>query len=226
MMQKVEDVIGRTLLAAILLLLLAVQGGSITETWRGAMDWSYVISISGKIATFLFTGLCVALTILRLPPTKTAAGVGPRVAAIAGTFLLTGIAILPRQSTNEAVLAGGAALVLLGNLLSVITLVWLGRAFSIVAAARGLVVSGPYSMVRHPLYVSEVIAGFGILLLKGSAIAAVAWLIWVALQFRRVLYEEALLRATFPEYLSYERRVPRFFPWALMPGRRVRESAQ
>ena len=34
----------------------------------------------------------------------------------------------------------------------------------------------------------------------------------LAFQWRRVLYEEAVLRRAFPEYDDYARRVPRFIP--------------
>jgi protein-S-isoprenylcysteine O-methyltransferase Ste14 len=46
----------------------------------------------------------------------------------------------------------------------VVVIFHLGRSFSVVPQARGLVRGGPYSFVRHPLYLAEEIALLGILL--------------------------------------------------------------
>ena len=42
------------------------------------------------------------------------------------------------------------------------SLSYLGRRFSIVPEARGLVIDGPYRLARHPIYLGEILAGFGL----------------------------------------------------------------
>jgi protein-S-isoprenylcysteine O-methyltransferase Ste14 len=41
---------------------------------------------------------------------------------------------------------------------------WLGRSFSIFPEGRELVTHGPFSVVRHPLYLTEQIAALGTML--------------------------------------------------------------
>jgi len=73
--------------------------------------------------------------------------------------------------------------------------------------------SGPYAYVRNPLYLGS------LLVAAGFAVAARDW--WLAggmLAFFLTVYlpvilsEEAWLRAHFPEFEEYARRVPRLWP--------------
>lgn len=78
---------------------------------------------------------------------------------------------------------------------------------------EALATSGPYSYTRNPLYLGS------ILIAVGFAIAARSWWIWIVLLFFFVAVyvpvirsEEAFLRATFPDFELYARRVPRILP--------------
>ena len=87
--------------------------------------------------------------------------------------------------------------------------------------------SGPYAYVRNPLYLGS------LLVAAGFAVAARDW--WLAagmLAFFLTVYlpvilsEEAWLRANFPEFEEYARRVPRLWPRfgaGAAPGRFSRE---
>jgi protein-S-isoprenylcysteine O-methyltransferase Ste14 len=89
----------------------------------------------------------------------------------------------------------------------------LGRSFGIVPANRGVIVGGPYSFVRHPIYTGYLITHLGFLIAHPTpwnvmiAVAADAALIV------RALIEERVLGADV-EYQSYCRRVG----WHLVPG--------
>ena len=85
------------------------------------------------------------------------------------------------------------------------------------ATARELVTEGPYKIIRHPLYGAEVITIVGVTIGHWSASAALLGLVWLALQIRRAQNEERVLRASFPEYGDYARRVPMLMPGFLMP---------
>jgi protein-S-isoprenylcysteine O-methyltransferase Ste14 len=89
---------------------------------------------------------------------------------------------------------------------------WLGRSFSIMAEARGLVTRGPYAIVRHPLYVAEEIAVIGMVLLNWSLLAVLLACAQWALQLRRMRHEEEVLETAFPDYASYAARTPRWLP--------------
>jgi len=74
--------------------------------------------------------------------------------------------------------------------------------------------SGPYAIVRHPMYAGlvPVMAGMGLWL--HSTAAAVAALLPTAILAARIVLEERLLRSRFPEYAEYARAVR----WRLVPG--------
>jgi protein-S-isoprenylcysteine O-methyltransferase Ste14 len=78
---------------------------------------------------------------------------------------------------------------------------------------EALATSGPYAYTRNPLYLGSLLMGIGF------AVAARSWWIGVALvvMFFAIYVpvirdEEAFLRAKFPEFEEYARRVPRIVP--------------
>ncbi len=85
------------------------------------------------------------------------------------------------------------------------------------ATARELVTQGPYKVIRHPLYGAEVVTIIGVAIGHWSPGAALLALAWLALQIRRAQNEERVLRARFPEYEAYARRVPMLLPGFILP---------
>jgi|MudIll2142460700_1097286.scaffolds.fasta_scaffold136017_2 protein-S-isoprenylcysteine O-methyltransferase Ste14 len=79
-------------------------------------------------------------------------------------------------------------------------------------AGHRLVTSGPYAIVRHPMYLGIFVAAFGSLMLYQTW--TTVFLIVIALiVVRRALREEEVLAKTFgAEWLEYRRRVPMLFP--------------
>jgi protein-S-isoprenylcysteine O-methyltransferase Ste14 len=160
-----------------------------------------------------FAVVAVAATIFRLKPIRSAGGFEPRFTALSGTFLLLLLVLIPPHKELPPVLIAVALSLLIGGtLLAVYVLSWLGRSFSIMAQARKLVTSGPYSFVRHPLYVTEEIATIGLILLICSWKGVVVGLIHWGIQLRRMFNEEKVLRQTFPEYDAYANCTPRIIP--------------
>jgi protein-S-isoprenylcysteine O-methyltransferase Ste14 len=105
---------------------------------------------------------------------------------------------------------------LVGMLLSIYVLAWLGRSFSVMAQRR-LVTGGPYAIVRHRLYVTEGIAMIGMVLLCLSPVAIVIAGVQWRFQLRRMTHEERVLSEVFPEYSDYAAStlsiIPRQFLW-------------
>ena len=85
----------------------------------------------------------------------------------------------------------------MGTSLSFVVLRWLGKSFSILAEARRLVTEGPYRIVRHPLYLCEGVALVGVTLQVLSPLAVLIAIAVVMVQCRRMINEEAILKAGF-----------------------------
>ena len=222
MTSRLEDLLGKSLMIAIFLYLAIKQAHTIVQTvlLRDQIDlWPFLLA--SRISGLAFLTLIVFLTVIRRAPKNVSAGMEPRVTAIAGTFCLMFLAVVPTGDPAPEIMIAAACLATLGTILSIWCAIHLGRSFSIMAAARHLVVQGPYSIVRHPLYAAEAVASLGAALGGWSVWSALLFAAWCGLQYRRILNEEAILRATFPEYDDYARQVPRIIPGlaAYRPGK-------
>lgn len=107
----------------------------------------------------------------------------------------------------------GVALQLAGTVFEIYAKVFLGRSFGIVAADRGIVVGGPYRIVRHPIYLGYFITHVGFLLTNWSPRNIALYMIIYFFQISRILAEERILRED-ESYRAYCQRV-RF---RLIPG--------
>lgn len=82
---------------------------------------------------------------------------------------------------------------------------YLRCSFSITVEVRELVTTGPYRLVRHPVYLGEIIAVGAVCLWRFSATNLVLWVVFTALQLLRARLEERKLAATIPAYSDYAR---------------------
>jgi protein-S-isoprenylcysteine O-methyltransferase Ste14 len=94
----------------------------------------------------------------------------------------------------------------------------MGRSWRIGVDARertALVTSGPFQLVRNPIFGAMVITGTGIVLLFASSVALLAYVcLAVALELQvRAVEEPYLLRTHGEAYRTYAQRTGRFFPW-------------
>jgi protein-S-isoprenylcysteine O-methyltransferase Ste14 len=161
-------------------------------------------------ASILFLG--AALFILRRPARAAAEGVMPRVIAVIGTWMMPVAVNMPFTWQADWYL-GLSTLALLGSsVLIAWSLLTLRRSFSIFAEARELVHSGPYAIVRHPLYATYTGMYLIMLFPRLSLLALIVTVLAVACEVWRARYEEAILRRTFPEYTEYAAVTPAFIP--------------
>ena len=113
---------------------------------------------------------------------------------------------------EEAWPAGGLALVTLAAGLSFLSLLAIRRRFGVRPALRGLVTSGPYRLVRHPMYLSYILGDIGYNLEEWNFVTVFLVLIgWASLVYRIHAEERVISQdAGWPAYLAQVRY--RLFP--------------
>lgn len=79
-----------------------------------------------------------------------------------------------------------------------------------------LVTSGPYRLIRHPMYSAVLLVAVALIFLLGDPV--VAWLVWGALAvvlWLKASLEERWLSERYPTYADYCTKSKRFVPWLL-----------
>ena len=104
----------------------------------------------------------------------------------------------------------GQVITSLGLLLVLWSLTSLGDSFGIAPADRGLVESGPYRFVRHPMYLGELVSLLGALISNLSTWNGVLILVLLLCIFLRIHWEEQVV----DNYRIYAGQVP----WRMIPG--------
>jgi len=179
---------------------------------EAAIDSPWVIHIAMRLSTISFMLLLTGAVILRTRPSEKASGLEPRISALVGTFMMYSITLFPRRELSLSLEMISTALTLIGTVGAVVALSQLGRSFSLMAETRQLVISGPCQFVRHPLYLAEEIAIFGVFIQFASLWTAILFVVQIAVQLRRMHNEESVLTANFPEYAAYRRNTARLIP--------------
>ncbi len=121
--------------------------------------------------------------------------------------------IQPTGSPVPQLVALAVALIFLGNLLQVWAKLVLRRSFGIAPANRGIKRSGPYRLVRHPIYAGYLIAHIGVMMVMPSLLNLTIYIIGWWAQVLRLLAEERLLSED-PAYREFKSETR----WRLIPG--------
>jgi protein-S-isoprenylcysteine O-methyltransferase Ste14 len=182
------------------------------QTDPSVLPASLVLSSVSHITTLIFLAILIVMFVVRQLPQRTALGFYPRCAAVAGTFLGVGIVLLPPQELSSEVYLASLLLIISGTAFAICAGIVLGRSMSILPEARRLVTSGPYALVRHPLYLGEIVAVAGVTLQYLSAWALFLLGLLCVIQLQRMKNEERVLSQVFPEYGDYMARTARLVP--------------
>ena len=145
---------------------------------------------------------------------------------VAVILLVSGIPVLRHavrdaqlyEFDNTLIATVGTTLSFLGAALAILARAWLGRNWGMPASRKEnpeLVTTGPYALVRHPIY-----AGFILLMLGSTLTISLFWAIPLVLLgayfVRSARREEKLMMAEFPEqYPAYINRTKILLPFML-----------
>ena len=172
----------------------------------------YLFVLQQLLALAYFTML-VILYSTRLPKRGTDHRAAVVFIAFTGTFSAIAAPLLPGGGRREGLVVVADLLATFGLAYSVWGLAYLRRSFSIIPEARRLVMGGPYSLSRHPVYLGEIVTAIGINLATAGWLSALAVAYFIACELLRIRWEEGVLERAFPnEYPAYARRVSRYFP--------------
>ena len=103
---------------------------------------------------------------------------------------------------------------------AVLLMLWARRTFGLRSfhfsanpTEGGLVTTGPYRYLRHPIYVAALLFIWTGIAVHPSPRSLLAGLVATAAVLARMLSEERLLRERYPEYADYARRAKRLVPF-------------
>jgi protein-S-isoprenylcysteine O-methyltransferase Ste14 len=100
-----------------------------------------------------------------------------------------------------------------GLFLSTWGLFTLKKNFSIFIEAIGVIKTGPYKFIKHPIYLGELFITFGFALVINSVLAYLVFLLCIILVLIRAKMEEKKLIKVFPEEMQYFNSTPAFIPF-------------
>jgi protein-S-isoprenylcysteine O-methyltransferase Ste14 len=81
----------------------------------------------------------------------------------------------------------------------------------------GLVTTGPYRYLRHPIYAAALLFLWTGVVVNASLLGVALGLVATAMLALRIAFEERLVRQRYPEYGDYARRTKRVIPFILIP---------
>lgn len=143
---------------------------------------------------------------------------------VLGQFILLaifagGLLLLPLTSSSTSLVVAGM-LVLAGAVVGLLGMVEHWRRNKTIPyitpkpnASVGLVDSGIYRYIRHPLYTGVLLGALGVAIGHGHALVLVIALLLVVFFAVKARFEEKLLRQTYPTYAEYMTRTGRFIPY-------------
>ena len=149
-------------------------------------------------------GVVVLFILLRRPTQDISRRGGDWLLGLAGTLLPLlaippeGSALLPWHVAETVMIAG--------FLLQLSAKLTLRRSFGVVAANRGIKASGPYRLIRHPMYAGYALTHVGFLLAGPTLWNLAIYGATLTIQVRRIVAEERVLRLD-PAYQSLVSRV-------------------
>jgi len=155
-------------------------------TWR-------VLTSGNPLAPLLLLSesAVVFFVLIRRPTSAISVRLGDWLLASAATA--APLLIVPTDTSPDLLVVPGILLVFLGTCFQLWSKLVLRRSFGIAPANRGVKVSGPYNLMRHPMYAGYLAAHIGLFMLYPSLLNLAVYVIGWWAQVLRLLAEERLL---------------------------------
>lgn len=196
----------------------------IEDSYRAILrprDPASILLLVNRTLTVIFSMAIAAIYVMRPQPTRARRDFIALAASFYASFLP--LAMRPAATAvgfdqgteSELQLFISTLLIGLGVAFSIYAVAYLRLNFSVLPAARELVTGGPYRLIRHPVYLGEIVSAIGIALLIPSPLTAALIASFVFAQYVRTRMEEEVLTATIPAYADYARRTKRLIPGLL-----------
>ena len=183
------------------------------ELFNGTINLLAFLQFIALMGSFVLSFVLVYLMITRRTPELKSYGALPRAVAIAGTFTGNGFLYLKVVELPLPLQVLADFLIIAGTIGSLVAVSRLGASFSVMPEARKLVTRGPYTVIRHPLYLAEMIGVLGLVLQFQQPWATLVGAAVFGLQYWRTVFEERVLMQAYPDYTNYRARTWRFLPY-------------
>jgi protein-S-isoprenylcysteine O-methyltransferase Ste14 len=201
-----------------------------------------IARISYNLVAIIFDALIFAGYLIRTDPVSKARGFWERYYPLVTIlFPMAGFSILlipgfnviipPFQMGKIAALFGlpplfplfietvASMIAIIGSILSTVSLWSLKRSFGLMVEVRQLVTTGLYRYIRHPLYMAEIVQGFGTAILTVHPLGLGIFVITTIMQIVRAKVEERKLLLLVPAYAHYMRTTGFLWPKMRMRNR-------
>jgi protein-S-isoprenylcysteine O-methyltransferase Ste14 len=134
--------------------------------------------------------------------------------SIAAFAFFSGLAFMGQPASGDPILISVSKYVVFAaNIIGIITLINLGRSFGILIACREIKTGGLYSIVRHPMYFTDILLRVGFLISHFNWFTSSMFIVSVAAYAYRAILEERFLIQQ-QEYQLYKEKVKyRFIPY-------------
>jgi len=175
-------------------------------------DAGTFVAMLARISQWMFVILLSIQPLFRLRPVAKSEEILPRVVALIAVSLPLMYMLLDRAPPSLAFNLVAVVVSVLANVMSLVTVSFLGRSLSVMPEARRPVQRGPYGMVRHPLYLFEMLATAAVALQYRSLLAFGLLLLVITLQVARARWEEGVLARVLPDFAAYRSQTSFLIP--------------
>ncbi|PKK91859.1 MAG: hypothetical protein CVV64_00070 [Candidatus Wallbacteria bacterium HGW-Wallbacteria-1] len=176
------------------------------NNWQtlGHVDWV-------DLAFFLHNMLLLSIIIIRKDHVAVSRSYLDHFTAIFAFF--SGLLFLEQVTENSNLLLISRTIIIIALLTGMASLLNLGRSFGILVALREFRTTGLYSVVRHPMYLTDILWKTGMIFKKPCPVNYMIFILTVSCYLFRASREEVFL-SQWKEYREYREKVKyRFIPW-------------